>query len=213
MKVVEAFEIVRQFLGWSYQDVSMKSGKYSPEFLKQVHEGRTFPSVEKDIIVTYIHALAEKAVQSVFRENLSTESFERLIAKFEETIQKWDLSLEDTLVLVERACKTRIPGAHFRTGTLDAVRVEIAWQEVLEAIIDDINGSERQPSFEDRDKNRDDIVNSLLVSVSSQPSHQLDQDSQTLAKATCPNCHETQTEDQGSKCVNCGYQSIGDPNW
>ena len=70
MNIASVLESVRNFLGWSFQDVSVKSGKYSPEYLKQVHEGRPFPSVEKELTMTYIRGLAEKAVDIAFGDKV-----------------------------------------------------------------------------------------------------------------------------------------------
>jgi hypothetical protein len=207
VKVVETFEVVRKFLGWSYQEVSMKSGKYSPDFLKQVHKGRTFPAVEKDIIVTYIRGLAEWAVDSVFGTQIPVDTREKLIRKFEQVAQGRNLSLENTRALAEKVSKERLLEASFRSGTMEAVKIEIAWEDELESIICDLNRSQQESLFESAD------YDAVLVPVSeSREKHQF-QKRREPAMAVCPRCDNVQSERLGCQCVRCGYGSIFNPNW
>ena len=121
MKVAELFEVVRKFLGWSYQEVSVKSGKYSPEYLKQVHQGRPFPAVEKDLAVIYIRGLAERAVHLVYGDQIAGDLRDRLVTKFTRLVQQSKLSLYDVRALVEMIPNDQVfmTGIRHRTETMD----------------------------------------------------------------------------------------------
>ena len=202
MKVAELFEIVRKFLGWSYQDVAMKSGQYSAEYVKQVHQGRPFREVEENLIVTYINGLAEKAVHLVFGDRIPSDLRDKLIAKFARIVHQNSLPLENARALVEKVSQDSVPKASFRLGTMDAVRVEIAWEEVLASIVDEFNQNPQGRLLEDSSDADGSTYLSLVSNVPSL-SYQPKQDPQTIL-AVCNFCHKPLPENRASRHA-CGH--------
>ena len=214
MNVVEVFEIVRKFLGWSYRDVSMKSGKYSTEYLRQVHQGRPFPSVEKDLIMTYIQGLAERAVYLASGGQVQGSFCDKFVAKFMQVVHRNNLSLGDAKTLVERVSKDRALTAKLRTQTMDVnVGIDIIWEEILEEIVHGLNKPNQRNLFDVVDEYAEGI--DLPVSDRSFTSEYYYQTRHipAEAKAQCQHCGNIQSEAQGCRCVQCGYGSIANPNW
>ena len=213
MKVVETFEVVRKYLGWSYQEVSVKLGKYSPEYLRQVHQGRPFPGVEKDLILTYIRGLAERVVYLVFGDQIASVLREKLVTKFTLLIQQSKLSLSDVRALVEMISNDQVLMARIehRTETMDAVGVEIDWEGELEDIIGKLKASKQGTLFESSEENIED--DAVLVQGRTTSVEHIFQKHQGLAMAQCPRCSYVQSEDRGCQCIRCGEGSIFNPNW
>ena len=213
MKVVETFEVVRKFLGWSYQEVSVKSGKYSSEYMKQVHQGRPFPEVEKDLIVTYMHGLAVRAVDLVFRGQIQGGLRDKLVTKFTQAVRQSKLPLEDVRALVEMITNDQVLMSRIkhRTETMDAVGVEIDWEGTLQDAIRKLDKSKQGTLFESSEEGaEDDAV--LVPGRTSAAEYQI-QKHQELAMAQCPRCGNIQSENRGCQCIRCGEGSIFNPNW
>ena len=213
MKVAELFEVVRKFLGWSYQEVSVKSGKYSPEYLKQVHQGRPYREVEKNLIVTYTKGLAERAVHLVYGDQIASILRDKLVAKFTQLVQYRKLSLYDVQALTEMISNDQILMARIkhRTETMDAVGVEIDWEGELEDIIGKLKASKQGTLFESSEENIED--DAVLVQGRTTSVEHIFQKHQGLAMAQCPRCSYVQSEDRGCQCIRCGEGSIFNPNW
>ena len=207
MKVVETFEVVRKFLGWSYQEVSVKSGKYSPEYLKQVHQGRPFPGVEKDLIVTYIRGLAERAVYLVFGEQVASDLRDKLIAKFAQVVRQNRLSLNGAQALVERVSSEKVSEAtaRYRTGIMDVGSIDIAWEGLLEAIIDELDKSMQGTLPEDSDGTADGSTHSSPVSDVPTFSYQPKRDPRAIL-SECNFCHKPLPENRDSRHT-CGQSN------
>ncbi len=216
MKVAEPFEVVRKFLGWSYQDVAMKSGKYSPEYLKQVHEGRPFLSVEKDLIVTYIQGLAERAVYLACGGQVEESLREKLVARFAEVVRRNNLDLESVKALVEEISKDRTLTRKPRTQTMDVdVDINIDWEGTLEEIVFRLNRPDQGDMFDviGEDAEGSNLPVSNGASTTSYYYQTWQSFAEIEAKAQCPNCGNIQSEARGCRCVQCGYGSIANPNW
>ena len=216
MSVATVFESVRNFLGWSFQEVATKSGKYSPEYLKQVHEGRPFPSVEKDLIMTYIRGLAERAVYLSSGGQAQGTLREKLVAKFMQIVHRNNLSLEDTKALVERVTRERALEPYLRTQTMDVMpSIDIAWEEILDDIVRELNKPDQKDMFDVIGEYAEGSNLPVSDGVSTTSYHYQTQQflSETEAKAQCPRCDNVQSESQGCRCVRCGYGSIANINW
>lgn len=216
MKVAEVFEFVRKFLGWSYEDVSMKSGKYSAEYVRQVHQGRPFHEVEKDLIVTYIRGLAEKAVHLVFGDQIADNLRERLVARFTAVVRRNNLGLEGVKALVEEISKDRTLARKLRTQTMDVdVNIDIDWEGTLEEIALRLIKPDQRDMFDVIGEDSEGSNLPVSDGASTTSGHyQTPQISAGIeAEAQCPNCGNTQSEAQGCRCVRCGYGSIANPNW
>lgn len=216
MNIAAVLESVRSFLGWSFLDVSVKSGKYSPEYLKHVHEGRPFPSVEKDLIMTYIRGLAEMAVHLAFGGTVQGGIHERLVARFTEVVRRNSLRLESVKALVEEISKDRTLARKRRTQTMDGdVNIVIDWEGTLEDIVLRLNGPDQWDMFDVIGEEAG--VGNLIVSDGAPTTSYHYQtrhiSAEIEAKAQCPNCGNIQSEIQGCRCVQCGYGSIANPNW
>ena len=220
MKVVKTFEIVRKFLGWSYQEVSVKSGKYNPEYLKQVHQGRPFPGVEKDLIMTYMRGLAERAVYLASGGQVQGGLCDKFVAKFMQIVHRNNLSLGDAMKLVERVSKDRALTAKLRTQAMDVnVSIDIVWEEFLEEIVRGLNrpgqgkllesdyvDTEVIPAFSPIEGSKYRLESSLSPSV---PVLKLPQSrSQRAQYVQCPRCPSEQLWYLDCKCLNCGYPDI-----
>ena len=208
MKVVKTFEIVRKFLGWSFQDVSMKSGKYSPEYLKQVHEGRPFPSVEKELIMTYIQGLAELAVYLVFGGQIQGGLRDKLVTKFTQAVRQSKLPLEDVRAFVEMITNDQVLMSRIkhRTETMDAVGVEIDWEGTLQDAIRKLDKSKQGTLFPAKDEIAVDNTHLSLVSDSPTVSRQPNRDSQA-GLADCDYCHKPLAKNQGIRHT-CGFTNV-----
>ena len=216
MKVVKTFEVVRKFLGWSYQEVSVKSGKYSPEYLKQVHEGRPFPGVEKELIMTYIRGLAEMAVNLAFGGKVQGGLHEKLVAQFTEVVRQNNLGLEGVKALVEEVSKDRTLARKLRTQTMDVdVNIDIDWEGTLEEIVLRLNRPDQGDMFgvigEDAEGSNLPVSDGGSTTSYHYQTRQIS--AEIEANAQCPNCGNIQSEAQGCRCVQCGYGSIANPNW
>ena len=205
MKVVETFEVVRKFLGWSYQEVSVKSGKYSPEYLKQVHQARPFPEVEKNLIMIYVHGLAERAVHLVFGGQITSDLRDKLTARFAQIVRQNSLSLEYAWLLVEKVSQDKVSKANYRPGTVDAVRVETAWEDVLASIVLDLNKLQQGRLLDGSDETKHGSTHFSLVSKVPALSYQTKRDYQAIL-AECNFCHKPLPENRDSKHT-CGYRN------
>ena len=224
MNIAAILESVRNFLGWSLQDVSVKLGKYSPEYLKQVHEGRPFPGVEKELIMTYKRGLAEMAVFLASGGQARGALREKLVAKFMQTVHRNNLSLEGAKMLVERVSHGRTLESSFRTKTMDVnPNIDIKWGEILEDIVSELNrpgqgilieddniGTEVIPVLSSIEDGKCRIESSLSPSVSvvkvPQPT------SPRVHYVQCPRCPNEQPWDLDCNCRNCGYLDIHSQN-
>ena len=216
MNIATVLESVRNFLGWSFLDVSVKSGKYSPEYLKLVHEGRPFPGVEKELIMTYIRGLAEMVVNLAFGGKIQGSLHEKLVARFTEVALRHNLGLEGVKLLVEEVSKDRTLARKLRTQTMHGdVDITIDWEGTLEDIVLRLNKPDQGDMFDVIGEDAEGSNLPVSDGASTTPYHyQTRQISADLeAKAQCPNCSNIQTETQGCRCVQCGYGSIANPNW
>ena len=217
MSIAAVFESVRNFLGWSFQDLSTKSGKYSPEYLKQVHEVRPFPGVEKELIMTYIQGLAELAVYLASGGQAQGALREKLVAKFMQVVHRNDLSLEGAKTLVERVSGDRVLESNFRTQTMDVnVDIDIVWEEILEDILCELNrprqgsldyvGTEVAPATYPIEDGKYGLESSLPPSANvikvPQPTNPKEQYVQ------CPNCPNQQLWNLDIICRRCGFRDI-----
>ena len=208
MKVVETFEVVRKFLGWSYQEVSVKLGKYSPEYLRQVHQGRPFPGVEKDLILTYIRGLAERVVYLVFGDQIASVLREKLVTKFTLLIQQSKLSLSDVRALVEMISNDQVLMARIehRTETMDAVGVEIDWEGTLQDAIRRLDMSKQGTLFPAKDEIAVGNTHLSLVSDSPAVSRQPNRDYQ-VGLDVCDYCRKPLAKNQGIRHT-CGFTNV-----
>ena len=216
MNIAETFEDVRKFLGWSYRDVAMRLGKYSSGYLEQVHQGKPFPEVENNLIMTYVRGLAEMAVNLAFGGKVQRGLHEKLVARFTEVVRRNNLGLEGVKALVEEISKDRTLARKPRTQTMDVdVNISIDWEGTLEETVLRLNRPDQGDMF---DVIGEDVEGSNLplsdgASTTSYRYHTRQISDEIEAKAQCPNCGNNQSESQGCRCVQCGYGSIANPNW
>ena len=224
MNTAEILEDVRIFLGWTFQDLSLKLEKYEPEFLKKVHEGRPFLSVEKELIMTYIQGLAELAVYLVFGGQVQGDLREKLVAKFMQIVHRNNLSLEGAKMLVERVSSERVLESSFRTQTMDVnVGIDIAWEEILEEIVRELNrpgqgslfegdyvGTEVAPATYPIEDGKYGLESSLSPSANVLKVHQSTSPKEQYVQ--CPRCLNEQPWNLDCKCRSCGYLDIHSQN-
>lgn len=218
MNTAEILEDVRIFLGWTFQDLSLKLEKYEPEFLKKVHEGKPFPEVAEDLNEIYTRGLAGKAVDFVYGKRFSGRTRNALIDVFLNSVHRRNISLEDVKVLVEKVSTVRIiEAAHRQQSTVDDVSV---WEEFLEKVLLELSVSDQGKLFED-DFSDEDILPSFLTVKSgesvSKSSLMLTQANLKSHKPTavegetmvqCYRCLERQPWHLSLNCIHCGYFDI-----
>ena len=194
----------------------MKSGKYSPEYLKQVHEGRPFPGVEEELIMTYIRGLADMAVNLAFGGKVQGDLHEKFVALFTEVVRRNNLGLEGVKALVEEVSKDRTLARTLRTQTMDVdVNIEIDWAGTLEEIVLRLNRPDQGDMFSviGEDAEGSNLPVSDGGSTTSYHYQRRQISAEIEAIAQCPICGNIQSEAQGCRCVQCGNGSIANPNW
>ena len=204
MSYSQTLEDAREFLKWSYQDVAMRSsGKYSAEYMEQVHLGRPFSEVGDDLIEIYTEGLAVQAVDGLFRDSHPKSVLISLTNGFIDLVNRKKLPLGEI-----QAVSESVSGRSFRgLSTMKAPAIFFAWEKVLAEIIEELN-SQQGRLFEENSRASDIISHSSLISDVPTITRESSRDPEAVL-AECNTCHKPRPRDRNSGqtcgCMNDDY--------
>ena len=205
MSYSQTLEDARKFLKWSYQDVAMRSsGKYSAEYMEQVHLGRPFSEVGDDLIEIYTEGLAVQAVDRLFRSTHPESVLISLANRFIDLVNRKKLPLGEI-----RALSESVSNRSFRRLlTMEAPAIFIAWEGVLDEIVRELNKAQQGRLLWDNSRAADISSHSSLVSEVPTIAGGPRRDPLAIL-AECNFCHKPRPKDRYSKqtcgCLNDDY--------
>ena len=196
MNTADKFESARKVLGWSFEDLATKLGKYTPEFLERVHRGEPMPQVEDDLNKVYMEALAKKAVNSFLRKKFPDRVRTGLNRRFVRFARRKNLALDDVIRLSLRVSE----GSFRELLTKDPDAIVVNWEGILEDIVREFKQTAQGSLFESGPENAVGNTDSEISLIT----NQVNRVPESLVLAVCDYCGEFLSENQRDRCYECG---------